>query len=335
MENRAIGFDRGQRRRANPDYTRMIRTGRVNRDKYTPPLMGSDTLFKRMRYVRYADDFLVGIAGSREDCKIARSEIAEFLKEKLDLTLNVDKTKITHARDDSASFLGYKIHITDPSKYPLRYVSRTTRPVLDAPIAKLVNKLAEAGYCKRGGKPRSCGRLIHEPVQEIVKRYLLLERGLINYYHMATNYGRTAARIHFILKYSCVLTLARKMKLKTAKRVFRTYGGTLGIKGSDGKTIASYPKISYAKPRVNTVDPFNLINDSAKFWKRSLDATNLVCLLCRATEGIEMHHVRHLRKGKSKNWLTQRMIAMNRKQIPVCRDCRIHNGVYDGVSLRK
>ena len=294
----------------------------MSREKLIAPRMGSDTQFKRLRYVRYADDFLVGIAGSKEDCEAIRTKTAEFLQKELDLTLNMDKTRITHAREDSASFLGYKIHITDPSKYPLRYVNRgsiyrltstTTRPVLDAPIDKLVSKLGKAGYCRYGGKPTRCGRLIHEPLQEIISRYRLLERGLLNYYRMATNYGRTAGRIHYILKYSCALTIASKMKLITVRRVFRTYGAHLEIKGRDGKTQASYPKISYARPRriiesyrrrragVAALDPFRLIENSAKFWKRSLDVLNQVCALCQATEGIEMHHIRHLRKGKNKD----------------------------------
>ena len=314
MEAKTKDFNCGKRKRANPEYTRMVRIGRVNREKYISPLMGSDTLFKRLRYIRYADDFLIGIAGSKKDCEIIRTEIAKFLKEQLDLSLNMDKTRITHAREDSASFLGYKIHITDPSKYQQRYICRgpeykltsiTTRPILDAPLKKLVDKLAKAGYCRQSGKPRSRGRLIHEPLQEIVEKYRSLERGIINYYCMATNYGRMAARIHYILKYSCVLTIARKMKLKTAKKVFRTYGASLVIKDSEGNLITSYPPISYAKPpkRVSTsvTNPFRLIENSAKYWKRSLNTANQVCQLCQATEGIEMHHVRHLRKGKNKD----------------------------------
>jgi len=124
MERKAESFDRGTRKRANPEYSKMLRKGRVNREVYVPPQMGTDESYKRVRYVRYADDFLIGVAGSLADCKTLREEISEFLESELRLDLNVGKTRITHARSESAAFLGYRIHITDPSKYAQRYVLR-------------------------------------------------------------------------------------------------------------------------------------------------------------------------------------------------------------------
>lgn len=350
MEERSKAFDKGTRRRANPEYTRTIRGGRVSRDKYIPPLMGSDESYKRLKYVRYADDFLIGVSGSLADCRSIRDDLSEFLNNELGLDLNMGKTLITHARTESATFLGHRIHITDPSKYQRRYVERegqkrltwtTPRPMVDVPIQSLVKELTEQGYCKPGGRPTGCGRLLHESLSEIVKRYRLLEQGLLNYYHMATNYGRAAARIHYILKYSCALTIAKKMRRATLKKVFNKYGGPLTIKDDTGKCIASYPTVSYKKPRrhVNTevVSPIQLIQDSAKYWRRSLPTAGLVCAVCQAPNGIVMHHVRHLRIGKTQDWLTERMRKMNRKQIPVCREChvKIHKGKHDGLSLKK
>ena len=83
---------------------------------------------------------------------------------------------------------------------------------MDAPINELVDKLSEQGYCKPNGNPTSYGRAIHARLEEIVEKHRLLERGVLNYYQMATNYGRVAARVHYILKYSCALTIARKMR---------------------------------------------------------------------------------------------------------------------------
>jgi len=58
------------------------------------------------------------------------------------------------------------------------------------------------------------------------------------------------------------------------------------------------------------------------------------CKLCGSTENVEMHHVRHIRKGNLKGF-TKFMAAINRKQIPVCRKCHmnIHYGLYDGKKL--
>ena len=242
----------------------------MNRERYVSSLMGPDENFKRVRYVRYADDFLIGVSGSRADCKNLRGEISEFLERELELDLNVGKTRITHARSESAAFLGYRIHITDPSKYA--YVLRkgqytwthiSTRPKMDAPIEKLVEKLGKQKFCKPGGKPTSNGKFIHESLKEIIVRYRLLEKGLLNYYYMATNYGRVSARIHYILKYSCALTIGRKMRLSTLKKVFKPYGKSLEVRDEKGRCIASYP--SYARPtgKISTmvVSPFDLIGN--------------------------------------------------------------------------
>ena len=63
------------------------------------------------------------------------------------------------------------------------------------------------------------------------------------------------------------------------------------------------------------------------------------CVLCRSSKNIEIHHVKAIRKNKSKDFLTQIIQRMNRKQVPLCRNChrKIHRGDYgDGrISLKK
>jgi predicted HNH restriction endonuclease len=68
---------------------------------------------------------------------------------------------------------------------------------------------------------------------------------------------------------------------------------------------------------------------------RSHSAFDQNCRICGSTEKIEMHHVKHIRKGKVKGF-TQIMNQLNRKQIAVCREChmKIHKGQYDGISLK-
>lgn len=76
-----------------------------------------------------------------------------------------------------------------------------------------------------------------------------MERGILNYYSLATNYSKLAGKIHYILKYSCVLTIASKMKLATKKKVFKKYGKDLNILNEKKKIIACYPTIDYKKPK--------------------------------------------------------------------------------------
>nr|UAT97950.1 hypothetical protein Ahn.fas.Ore.mt_002 [Ahnfeltia fastigiata] len=348
MLEMASSFELGKRRKANPEYTKMIRKSKVNRNLKILPLLGDDSNFKRMKYIRYADDFLVSVIGSKEDCVKIRNNISNYLKNDLKLDLNLNKTKISHATNDGAVFLGHKIYISDISKHKTKYVSRkdgkvltrvVSRPRMDAPIGKIVNKLTLSGFCKANGNPTRCGRLIHEPLHEIIKSYGNLEKGLINFYSLASNYSRVVARIHYILKYSCALTFASKLKLKTLRKVFRKFGKDLTVLSDGNEVLANYLTPSYNKPKklstTKISNPFEYIERVVKFSKRSKTTFGKNCFVCKSFKNIEMHHLKQLRKGKPKDWLTSRMIQINRKQIPVCRNChmKIHKGQYDSIKL--
>jgi len=69
-----------------------------------------DENFKRLRYERYADDFLIGVIGSKEDCRKIKQDLKNFLSDKLRLNLSDEKTLITHAASP-AHFLGYEISV--------------------------------------------------------------------------------------------------------------------------------------------------------------------------------------------------------------------------------
>jgi len=174
--------------------------------------------------------------------------------------LNLVKTKITHSTEESAKFLGYTVHETDPRRKPRKYVVHkekrrlrllNPRPRLDAPIGDIVRRLIEKGYARKNGNPTRCGRLIHLSPPDIVRHYLAMERGLLGYYGLATNYGSLSARVHYILKYSCALTLCAKLRLRTLKKTYRKFGKHLTILKDDGELDISFPTRvgHYAKPK--------------------------------------------------------------------------------------
>jgi group II intron reverse transcriptase/maturase len=68
-----------------------------------------DEHYKRLHYVRYADDILLGVIGTKEDCRKIVSQINKFLQEKLKLELNLKKCAINLARETLTSFLGFEI----------------------------------------------------------------------------------------------------------------------------------------------------------------------------------------------------------------------------------
>lgn len=127
-----VSFDKPKDKVFTPEYTRIA--GRVH---YISKLLKSETdpkkakaLYqekktlraqmlclpaksqtdRRINYIRYADDFLVGIVGSKEDCVEFKAKIQKFLADRLKLELSDEKTLITHSAE-YARFLGYDIRI--------------------------------------------------------------------------------------------------------------------------------------------------------------------------------------------------------------------------------
>lgn len=204
--------------------------------------------FGRLSCVRYDDDFMIGVIGSKNFCTKIIKEIKVFLKDNLTMALNVRKTKIIHSITEQARFLGYEISCTPRNKMPVGYnscgrlVRKTTRTILNAPIKKLVEQLRIKSFLNKKNQSTRCSRYINIDLWDILDSYKLIEQGIINYYFMATNYGRLVARVHYSLKYSCVLTICSKMKLKTMRRVFKRYGDNLEIK--DGDKSIFYSNIS-------------------------------------------------------------------------------------------
>lgn len=93
----------------------------------------------------------MGLNGPKIYCEQIVDECKVFLHEQLKLTLNIEKTKITHSQLDSAKFLGYRVYKTKLSKIKISYNSkgkftcRTTNTILDGPIDQILEKLKERG----------------------------------------------------------------------------------------------------------------------------------------------------------------------------------------------
>jgi hypothetical protein len=157
----------GKRKRANPEYTKMIRYYGKAVDKSIRTTIDKDLAYGRVYYVRYVDDFILGIIGSKETCGIIKTEIKSFLSERLKLSLNTDKTKITHSTTDKALFLGYQICCTPIEKMRIGYnakgklVRNTTRAILLAPVSRIVEKLKEKGFLNSKNMPTRNGRYIN------------------------------------------------------------------------------------------------------------------------------------------------------------------------------
>lgn len=168
----------------------------------------------------------MGLNDLRVYCKHIIDECKIFLHEQLKLSLDIDKIKTIYSHSNSALFLGYCIYRTKLSKMKISYTikdkrrCRTTDIIVGSCIDSIMLKLNEQGFSKKNGLPTRNERFINHTLYDIIEHYKIMEKGILQYCKIANNYGRVASKVHYILKHSCALTIAFKMKLKSLRRVF-------------------------------------------------------------------------------------------------------------------
>ena len=305
----------------------------------------------RIYYVRYADDFLIGVNGQKEKAEEIRGKIKEYLEETLKLKLNMNKTHITSATKSRARFLGATIRAltSRTNDTPTRKRTETGRKIRArtpqgyirafAPIEDLTKKLEDQGMCNiidfRNRKviPHKKSAWINLELYDIIQRYSWLMRGILNYYSFA--YNRSSLNfIVYIIQHSAACTIMNKMRMNSRRQVFRKYGKTLKISKEVGKKVY---EISLPLPKsLARINKFNTkVGTPLKLFDYSLRSKLILdqpCSVCGSLENIEMHHRKPLKKGTTDNTLKGVKINMRRKQIPVCRKChmKIHGGKYTG-----
>lgn len=322
----------------------------------TLPVWDPDTLPIRIRYVRYADDWLIGLNGKRELAEKLRDEVEEFLASDLKLTLSREKTHIRHSKTEEAFFLGTRIKVG--SKHPrvltfsrkegdgdhVAVTKRTTSGQVSmfAPIDRIISRLYQKGFCKVNGDPIAKVSLVAEDDIRIIESYNSLLLGYLNYYSFVTN-RPNLRRIAYILQFSAAKTLANRHRT-SMREIFRKHGYmlTVSITGSSGvvkTTNLRYPLEWKANTRNFLTGSRPDALEVIKAQTSALTRTKIDkhCCICGGSDGVAMHHVRHVRRnGKNTNEGFDKLMGkINRKQIPVCSSChsKIHNGRYDGISL--
>jgi group II intron reverse transcriptase/maturase len=277
------------------------------RAKYPSTIQGPGY---RVYYVRYADDFLIGINGPRRMAEELKQKLQKFLLNELKLTLNLEKTKITRS-DQGAYFLGARLkrHTsrTNDQKRRANSVTKTGRKVCVrvsqsniialVPLEHLVRKLQLQGMCKI----RSLRKHDVIPTRKtawnnlelftIVKKYNDVWQGLLNYYSFA--YNRCQLNwIQYLLHHSLACTFMNKLKLNSRKQVFKKYGNTIQVRDKNGKLIAF--KLEKNLPRIDKFSN-NILPSGFETFKLSLRTRSVFdecCKICGTKRNIEMHHRR-------------------------------------------
>ena len=157
------------------------------------------------------------------------------MKEKLDLELSIKKTKITHAGKEKVQFVGYEIYSPTPKEsfFAKGNVKKRASHVsiyIDAPYNKLKEQLIdERILVEKNGKWRinAVTHWVNYNHAEILYRYNWIINGYLNYYSHVNNFNVFHKLIGFVLRHSCAITLGRKFKLRSRKKVFKKFGKNL------------------------------------------------------------------------------------------------------------
>ena len=306
-----------------------------------------DEGFKRLQYVRYADDFLIGIIGSKEDAKYIKKQIHEFLLTELKLELSLEKTLITHTHK-KASFLGYDIYVRRSNSVRRYKGNRKARTLsgtvcLEVPMNVLRDKLLQYSAMsiertkngKENWKPKSRYYLKDNDDLEILEQYNSEIRGIRNYYRIANN-SAVVGSFGYIMQYSMFKTYATKYRtsVREITKRFRI-GKDFGIWYTDkkgNKKCRLFYNEGYSRRPVDKKEIVDIIPNTVKYNSSTSLMDRLranTCEYCGKTGcKIEIHHVRKLKDLKNKNNYERLMIARNRKTLALCVECHkaLHNG---------
>jgi group II intron reverse transcriptase/maturase len=235
VETRLIPqYTRGKQRRQNGPYFALMKKASKKRKKgeleearkltrqaqQLPTVDPNDPTYRRLYYIRYADDTLLGFAGPKEEIEDIKHLLSDVLRDTLKLELSQEKTLITHARTEAARFLGYEIvtQHNDQKRDRSQHRSLNGHIGLRLPNDVVEKKLA---LYMRDGKPVSRPELLFNEDYTIMNQYQSEYRGLVQYYLLAQNVS-WLWRLHWIMQTSLLKTLASKHKSRVRK-LFRKY----------------------------------------------------------------------------------------------------------------
>ncbi|HEN0616616.1 TPA: reverse transcriptase [Streptococcus agalactiae] len=350
-------YTRGKKQKANSAYNRLSRRIKCYQDKgdykkahqliverrNLPSVDTYDTSYRRLRYVRYADDFILGFTGSKAEAKAIKKQIGDFLNTKLSLELSQEKTLITHATGESAKFLGYEIKAQRVNDY----IDNKGRRSANGVIALFVPASVIESKCRqymKNGKAIHRNNLLQDDDFSIVQTYQQEYRGLVQYYILAQNLS-WFSKVYWYMETSLLKTLAFKHKSSINKMLAKYKTTTTSTNGrtvpclqvvvpreDKPPLVATWGGISlsYKKKTVIEDAPYQVYGGRTELIKRLLANK---CELCGSEENIEVHHIRKLadlnkHNGKLVPKWKEVMSARRRKTLVTCRDCHhtIHNG---------
>ena len=357
-------YSRGKGRKTNPAYQHLNWKAMILRKKgryaeaeetrkqfqKLPSKDPNDPNYRRLRYVRYADDVLLGFAGPYAEAEEIKRKLATFLNDNLKLELSETKTLITHARTESARFLGYDISLfqCNQKRSVTRRRSINGRIYLRVPAEVLHKKCQRY---KQGEKSINNSKRQLDSPFTIVASYQNEYRGFVEYYRRAHNLG-VLDELCWVMGSSLLKTLAAKFRL-TVNQVVKKYQAIIQTPNGPRKGLqVIVERGENKKPLVARWGGISLKREShavlndhpTRIWSTGTELVQRLladtCELCGSHENVEVHHIRALKslqpfakQGDRKPEWVKLMVARQRKTLMVCRKC--HEDIHAGRDPRK
>jgi hypothetical protein len=350
-------YNHGDRRRLNPAYRDVdnaIKRAKQHGDRRklrlltqerrrVPSQDPNDPRYRRLRYCRYADDWLLGFAGPRHEAEQIKTRIGQFLRDELHLELSPSKTLITHATSQAARFLGYEIR-TQLANTKITGGRRAVNGAIGLFVPRDVIRQRCAIYTRKG-EPAMRGAMLHDDDYTIVAQYQTEYRGLVQYYLLAQDVFRLD-RLHWVMETSMLKTLAGKHRSTVAAmaRKYKTVidtpdgprtGFQVTVPRDQGRKplVARFGGISLRRQRtavLTDLAPTTVTTKRNELIHRLLAGG---CEICQSRTNTEVHHIRKLadlnRPGRrAKPAWVHLMAKRRRKTLVVCRPC--HEDIHAG-----
>ena len=356
-------YNRGDRRRPYLPYMRLHKavwklekkgqwegTRQMRRElQQLPSRDPDDPDYRRLHYVRYADDWLLGFTGTRREAEDIKDKLAGFLGRRLNLKLSESKTVITHGRTRPARFLGHEIVVHNDNTKHDRNGHRSINAAIGLKVPMDVVRGKRKPYMRRG-KPAAILARAHDSNFRIVTRFQTEFRGVAEYYQLAYNRHRLGL-LRWVMELSLTKTLGHKNKVSVNKvwdryrATWQTLAGPRrGLQvmvdrgGGKRPLVARWGGVSLAR----RTTPVVLTDELPVIWrKRTAELVGRLiagrCEFCHAHADVEAHYVRRLQdlptgsRVEQPEW-AKLMAARRRKTLIVCRAC--HDGIHSGLSSR-
>ncbi|MDO8060173.1 group II intron reverse transcriptase/maturase [Candidatus Phytoplasma citri] len=307
-------------KKSNPEYGRARFKNRHHK-------LGADRWLNlnpkpRVEYIRYADDFIIGVKGEYDQAEGIKNQVTQWLEQDLKLTISKNKSKIVKA-SKGTRFLSYMVKVNPTNKTRTRKSAKNSlngKVQIQIPKAKAKEYGHEYNWLKEG-KMKHDETLADRDELEIIRTYQTIVRGIIQYFCLANNLG-VLTYLNYLAEYSCLKTLARKWKTSIARvRKKLNIGSTWAIPYLNKGKTQHEPWVVYSWDRIKKMRNYKGNPDITINRFIFLGRTHLTdrlkaerCENCDKTTQLQIHHIGTVRNAN-------RQSVMNKSTKVLCKSC--------------